>query len=179
MKREFLLGLQVGDNPLPKEIIDAIMAENGKDIQKVRAGFADYDQIKEELQKLQQSAQEVQKHKDDALTWEEKYNRALEDHAAEVRRLNFQNRLDSAILQAKGRSAKAICALLDLEALQESEDQSKAIEDAIVQLQKSNGYLFGAEAAPYYARNTGAWQGTQEKAPTTLAGALKEKFERK
>ena len=179
MKREYLLGLQVGDNPLPKEIIDAIMAENGKDIHKVRAGFADYDQIKEELQKLQQSAQEVQKHKDDALAWEEKYNRAAEDHAAEVRRLNFQNRLDSAILQAKGRSAKAICALLDLEALQESEDQSKAIEDAIVQLQKSNGYLFGAEAAPYYARNTGAWQGTQEKAPTTLAGALKEKFERK
>ena len=45
MKREFLLGLQAADNPLPKEIIDAIMAENGKDIQKVRAGFADYDAI--------------------------------------------------------------------------------------------------------------------------------------
>ena len=27
MKREFLQGLQVGDSPLPKEIIDAIMAE--------------------------------------------------------------------------------------------------------------------------------------------------------
>ena len=179
MKREFLLGLQVGDNPLPKEIIDAIMAENGKDIQKVRAGFADYDQIKEELQKMQQTAQEAQKHKDDALAWEEKYHRAAEEHAAEVSRLTFHNRLDSAILRAKGRSAKAICALLDLEALQESEDQPKAIEEAIVQLQKSNGYLFGGEAAPCYARNTGAWQGTQEKAPTTLAGALKERFERK
>ena len=179
MKREFLLGLQVGDNPLPKEIIDAIMAENGKDIQKVRAGFADYDQIKEELQKMQQTAQEAQKHKDDALAWEEKYNQAVEEHAAQVSRLTFQSRLDSAILQAKGRSAKAICALLDLEALQESEDQPKAIEKAIVQLQKSNGYLFGGEAAPCYARNTGAWQGAQEKAPTTLAGALKEKFERK
>ena len=179
MKREFLLGLQVGDNPLPKEIIDAIMAENGKDIQKVRAGFADYDQIKEELQKLQQSAQEAQKHKDDALAWKGKYNQAVEEHTKQLDALRFQNRLDNAILQAKGRCAKAICALLDLEALQESEDQSKAIEDAIVQLQKSNGYLFGAEAAPYYARNTGAWQGTQEKAPTTLAGALKEKFERK
>ena len=179
MKREFLLGLQVADNPLPKEIIDAIMAENGRDIQKVRAGFADYDQIREELQNLQRSAQDAQKHKQDALAWEEKYNRATEEHAAEINRLTFQNRLDSAILQAKGRSAKAICALLDLETLQTSEDQSKAIEDAIAQLQKSNGYLFGGEAAPYYARNTGAWQGTQEKAPTTLAGALKEKFERK
>ena len=179
MKREFLLGLQVGDSPLPKEIIDAIMAENGKDIQKVRAGFADYDQIREELQKLQQSAQEVQKHKDDALAWEEKYNRAAEDHAAEVRRLNFQNRLDSAILQAKGRSAKAICALLDLEALQESEDQQDAIEAALETHKKDNRYLFEGDVPPPYARGTGAWSGAQEKAPTTLAGALKEKFERK
>ena len=175
MKREFLQEFKVGEQPLPKEVIDAIMAENGRDIQKVKSSFADYEDMKAELSKLQQD----RTFEEAARTWEEKYNRAAEDYAAEVRRLNFQNRLDSAILQAKGRSAKAICALLDLEALQEIEDQSKAIEDAIAQLQKSNGYLFGAEAAPYYARNTGAWQGAQEKAPTTLAGALKEKFERK
>ena len=179
MKREFLLGLQVGDSPLPKDVIDAIMAENGKDIQKVRAGFADYDAIKEELTQLQQVAQDAQQCKESALAWEEKYNQAVEEHAAQVNRMTFQNRLDSAILRAKGRSAKAICALLDLETLQASEDQSKAIEEAIAELQKSSGYLFGGDAAPYYARHTGAWQGAQETAPTTLAGALKEKFERK
>lgn len=179
MKREFLLGLQAGDSPLPKEIIDAIMAENGKDIQKVRASFADYDAIKEELTRLRQTAQEALTHRETAKAWEEKYNRAVEEHTQQLDALRFQNRLDSAILQAKGRSAKAICALLDLETLQASEDQPKAIEEAIVQLQKSNGYLFGGEAAPYYARGTGAWQGAQDKSPTTLAGALKERFERK
>ena len=179
MKREFLLGLQAADNPLPKEIIDAIMAENGKDIQKVRAGFADYDAIKEELSQLQQTAQELQTHRENALAWEEKYNRAVEDHTRELAELSFQNRLDGAILRAKGRSAKVICALLDLDALRRQDDQTKAIEEAITALKKTSSYLFEGESAPYYAHHTGVWQGAQEKAPTTLAGALKEKFERK
>ena len=179
MKREFLQGLQVGDSPLPKEIIDAIMAENGKDIQKVRAGFADYDEIKEELSRMQQTAQELQTHRENALAWEEKYNRAVEDHTRELAELSFQNRLDGAIFRAKGRSAKAICALLDMDALRQQEDQTKAIEDAVTALKKTSGYLFEGEAAPYYAHHTGVWQGVQEKSPTTLAGALKEKFERK
>ena len=179
MKREFLLGLQVADSPLPKEIIDAIMAENGKDIQKVRAGFADYDEIKEELSRMQQTAQELQTHRENALAWEEKYNRAVEDHTRELAELSFQNRLDGAIFRAKGRSAKAICALLDMDALRQQEDQTKAIEDAVAALKKTSSYLFEGEAAPYYAHHTGAWQGVQEKSPTTLAGALKEKFERK
>ena len=49
MKREFLLGLQVAGSPLPKEIVDAIMAENGKDIEAVKAHYADYDGLKEQL----------------------------------------------------------------------------------------------------------------------------------
>lgn len=179
MKREFLLGLQVEGNPLPKEIIDAIMAENGRDIQKVRAGFADYDALKEELAQLQQTAQEAQVHADAAKEWEEKYNRAVEDHTRELSDLTFQHHLDGAIHRAKGRSAKAICALLDLDALRQSEDQPQAIEGALAELKQNSQYLFEGEAAPLYARGTGAWQGAQEKSPTTLAGALKERFERK
>lgn len=33
MKREFLQNFKVGDQPLTKEIIDAIMAENGRDVE--------------------------------------------------------------------------------------------------------------------------------------------------
>ena len=47
MKREFLQGLKVGENPLPKEVIDAIMAENGRDIEGVKARYADYDALKQ------------------------------------------------------------------------------------------------------------------------------------
>ena len=49
MKTEFLQNLKVGDQPLPKEIIDAILAENGRDIENAKKPFADYDNIKEQL----------------------------------------------------------------------------------------------------------------------------------
>jgi len=179
MKREFLLGLQVEGSPLPKEIIDAIMAENGRDIQKVRAGFADYDEVKEALAQLQQTAQEIQVHKDAARDWEEKYTLAEAEHQKALSQMAFQHNLDSAIQRAQGRSAKAICALLDLDTLRESENQPQAIEAALLDLKQTSRYLFEEAAAPLYARGTGAWQGAQEKSPTTLAGALKERFERK
>ena len=49
MKREFLQNLKVGDQALPKEIVDAIMDENGKDIEAAKKPFADYEAIKERL----------------------------------------------------------------------------------------------------------------------------------
>ena len=63
MKREFLQSLRVEDKPLPKEMVDAIMAENGRDIEaaKVRP---------EELEILSQRVKD----------WEEKYQKAQENH---------------------------------------------------------------------------------------------------
>lgn len=43
MKREFLQNFKVGDQALPKEIIDAIMDENGRDIEAAKKPFADMD----------------------------------------------------------------------------------------------------------------------------------------
>ena len=175
MKREFLQSFSVGDMPLPKEVIDAIMAENGRDIQKVKANFADYEDIKEKLSKLQQD----QSFEEAAKGWEEKYNRAVEDHKMQLAQMTFQKALDEGIAKAKGRSAKAITALLDVEALKESENQQQAIEAALSALKQESRYLFDGDVPPPYARGTGAYSGAQEKHPTTLAGALREKFERK
>ena len=82
-------------------------------------------------------------------------------------------------MKAKGRNAKAITALLDTDALQASENQTQAIEEALENLKKESRYLFEGDVPPPYARGTGAFNGTQESRPTTLAGALREKFERK
>ena len=72
-----------------------------------------------------------------------------------------------------------IPALLDVDALKASENQEAAIEAALEDLKKDSRYLFDGEVPPPYARGTGAFGGQQEKHPTTLAGALREKFERK
>ena len=48
MKREFLQNLTVGDQPLPKEVIDAIMEEHGKSIQKGKLWQEKYEQAVQE-----------------------------------------------------------------------------------------------------------------------------------
>lgn len=49
MKTEFLQNLKIGDASMPKEVIDAIMAENGRDIEAAKKPFMDYDTVKQQL----------------------------------------------------------------------------------------------------------------------------------
>ena len=132
MKREFLQGLM----EMPKEVIDAIMAENGRDISQLR-----------------QNAQD----------WEAKY------HAARL-----EGAVGQAIAKAGGRNQKAITALLDLQALQESEDLGGAAQQAVEKIKQECGYLF--ELVPGDAPGTGAMSTQEEEEPMTLAGALRERF---
>ena len=175
MKREFLQEFRVGEQALPKEVIDAIMAENGRDIQKAKANFADYEDMKSELSRLRQD----QSFEEAAKAWEEKYNRAISDHKAEIAQFVFEKALGEGIVKAKGRNARAITALLDVDALKASENQAGAIEEALETLKRDSRYLFEGDVPPPYARGTGAYSGAEDKRPTTLAGALREKFERK
>ena len=129
---------------LSKEVIDASMEENGRDIQAGRA-------------------------------WKEKYERAVAEHEKQVKAMEFTTALHAAIAQAKGRNAKAITALLDVEALQED---PAGIGAALEEVKAENGYLFeDVQVPPLYARGTGTQTVTQS-APATLAGALRERFER-
>ena len=159
MKREFLQNLQMDGVPLSKEVIDAIMAENGRDIEAVKARYADAENV--------------------AGAWEEKYNQALADHRQEMQDVVFGHNLEKAIMAAKGRNAKAITALLDVDTLKSSENQQTALEEALQTLKQDCSYLFQVETPPPYARGTGAAAPQENKGPATLAGALLEKFERK
>ena len=145
MKREFLQGLMEG---MPKEVVDAIMEENGRDIQQAK-----------------QTARE----------WEERFNQAQQSHQTELAEMGFQAALGQEITAAGGRNHKAIAALLDLDALRASQDQTQAVKEALQALKKDSGYLFRQEQLPMYAVGTGATAPAPAK-PETLAEALKEKF---
>ena len=175
MKREFLQGLLVGDMPLSKEVIDAIMAENGRDIESIKARYSDYEALKEQLAR-QEGAEEAQKM---ARDWEEKYNQVVDAHRKEMEETVFGHNLEKAILAARGRNAKAITALLDVDTLKSCENQQTALEEALQSLKQECGYLFQTEVPPPYARGTGAAVPETHKSPASLAGALLEKFERK
>jgi len=171
MKREFLQNLKVGDQPLPAEIINAIMDENGRDIEAAKKPFSDYETIKGQLTTAQETlkgleGQDIEGARKAAREWEEKYNQAITDHKKEMDDLTFDGILKDAIAAVKGKSEKAIRALLDIDTLKASKNQANDIKTALEALQKESGYLFGDDQStpPPFAANTGTGNNNPQQA---------------
>ena len=150
MKPEFLKNLKVGDQPLTQEVVDAILAEHQRI---VAANTTEINSLKDQLKtakdglkafdgvdvaKLQGQITQLQKDLEDKDT----------AHQTELANMAFDRALDTAITGAKGRSAKAIKALLDLDALRGSKNQEADIKSALEGLQKDSGYLFDTGDVP-------------------------------
>lgn len=153
MKREFLQNIKIGDQALSKEIIDAIMEENGKDIEAVKAKFADYENIKTQLSEANKAIEDfkgmdIDGVKKAAEEWKTKAEQAEKDAAAKIADMEFNGILKDAITSVKGKNAKAITALLDIEKLKTSKNQADDIKTALSSLQKENAYLFGDDQTP-------------------------------
>lgn len=162
MKREFLENIKIGDAPLSKEAIDAIMAENGRDIEAAKKPFADYDSIKEQLKTATEGLKafegvDVKDLQGQITTLQGKLDTQAKEHAAKLADMAFDGVLKDAITAAKGRNAKAIQALLDVDKLKSSKDQTTDIKAALEGLKKDSGYLFESEqdAPPPYSPGTG------------------------
>lgn len=98
---------------------------------------------------------------------------ANEKHARELRDRDFDAALSAAIAKKKGRSSKAIRALLDVDSLKQSKDTEKDIGAALDALEKSDSYLFEAAAssAPFSAgTGTGAAKSDPMAAFRSAAG---------
>ncbi len=172
MKREFLQNLRMGDTPLSKEVIDAIMAENGRDIENAKSAYRDYDALKIALEEANRTVEALRS----GENWEEKYKEAEKNYAAEMDKLKFSHLLEAAVNKAGGRNLRAIGALLDLDVLQKSENREQEVAQAVENLKEESPYLFFSSLPPLYARGTGAALGSRETEPASLAGALKERF---
>ena len=153
MKREFLQNIKVGDQPLPKEVIDAILDEHSRSIGAIKAE-------KESL------ATQLQTAKDGLKAFEgvdvkdlqgqiTKLQQDLADkdtaHKTELANMAFDRALEGAITAAKGRSVKAILGELGsdkITALRESKNQESDIKTALEGLQKDSGYLFDTGNPP-------------------------------
>ena len=118
MNREFLNNFKIGDASLPKEVVDAIMAENGRDIEAAKKPFADYDSLKEQLATAKEGLKAFEGV--DVKDLQGKITQLQADLAAKeteyqgrIADMEFTGELNTAITAAKGRNAKAITALLD------------------------------------------------------------------
>ena len=81
-----------------------------------------------------------------AADWEKRAKQAEAEAAEKIAVIQFDARLDSAILSRRGRSTKAIKAMLDTETLRRSQNQDSDIAAALDALAKDSAYLF--EPAP-------------------------------
>lgn len=161
MKREFLQNLQTGDQPLSKEAIDAILDENSRDIGEAKKPFADYDALKEQLAAAHKTIEEFKSMDIDGVRkaadeWKAKAEQAEKDAASRIADMEFEGELKEAIAAARGRSAKAIRALLDVDTLKDSRNRAEDLKAALDALKKDSGYLFEpAPTPPPYSQGAG------------------------
>lgn len=181
MKTEFLQNFKIGEQALTKEIIDAILAENGRDIEAAKKPFADYEALKDRLKTAEDGLKafegvdvsqlqgEINKLKGDLAKKDSDWQEKLDGMA-------FDGRIKEAITAAKGRNAKAIAALLDVDTLRSSKKQEADIKSALEALKKDSAYLFEVDTPPGYASGTGTQQQQGNTGASSLLGALQEKY---
>lgn len=175
MKRKFL-----EDMGLTKEQIDSIMAENGNDIEVAKS---EVEQVKTELEQTKTQLQEANttiesfKDYDQVKAQVEDYKKKYEDSKAEyegkIADMQFDSTLEAAINAAGGRSAKAVRALLDVDALKSSKDRTTDIKTALEACQKENSYLFGSgEPINNPVASTGGGTGGMDASTISLRAAM-------
>ena len=74
--------------------------------------------------------------------WKKDYEDTVAAHKKEQEDREFNSVLECSITDAKGKNAKAIMALLDLDKLRGSKNQEKDIKAALDAMRTENGYLF-------------------------------------
>ncbi len=74
--------------------------------------------------------------------WKKKHDDLEASHKKEQEEREFSAALDAAIAESKGKNAKAITALLDMEKLRSSKNQQADIKAALDALRTESGYLF-------------------------------------
>lgn len=148
MKREFLKDMKLTD-----EQIDAIMAENGKDVnglkEQVNSLTTEKDGLQSQLTERDTQLKDLKgKVKDsDELTAEidqlQKANKeAKEKYEADLTAQQKSFLVDKALNSAGARNAKAVSSLLDLDSVEVKDGQLTGLDDQLKSLRDSDSYLF-------------------------------------
>lgn len=146
------LGIELTDDQKTKVV--AAVNENYKTIN-------DYDKQKTKIETLENSLKETkealskfdgvdaEKLKTEIAELTKKIEETKNDYEGKIAERDFSDKIEKAIANAKGKNIKAIKALLDIDAIKESKNQDKDIENALKTLAEAEDskMLFG-EAEP-------------------------------
>ena len=149
---------------ITEEQLNWIMAENGNDVNREKTAAEQYKTQLENTQAQLKTAQDglaAFDGKKKPEEYEAELAKLQADLKAQADGFAFDNALDTAILGKKGRSVKAVRALLDVDSLKGSADRSADIAKALDEAAKANPWAFGEDAGQTSAGtySTGAAHG--------------------
>lgn len=145
------------------EQLNWIMQENGADINREKSAAEQYKTQLSNANAQLKTAQDglaAFDGKKKPEEYEAELAKLKADMKAQAEGFAFDNALNAAIMGRKGRSVKAVRALLDLDALKGSADRSTDIAKALDEAAKANPWAFGEDGAAGVAVvSTGAEHG--------------------
>lgn len=174
MERKFLESLGLDKDTIDK-VLDQHSTEIGKQKQTLDALTAERDGLKTQLSEAGKTidgfkAMDIDGIKRSAEEYKQKAEQAERDAAAKIADMEFNGLLSAAITGAKGKNAKAVMALLDMDALKASKNQEADIKTSLEALKKDSDYLFESDQTPPpYAAGTGTTPPSGGKYPPEVA----------
>ena len=145
MKREDVKNKIPG---ITDEQLNWLMQENGADINREKSAATALQTQLDNANAQLKTAQDGLKAFDgvDVAGLQEQVTKLKADLKAQADGFAFDNALDTAILGKKGRSVKAVRALLDVDGLKGSADRTADIAKALDEAAKANPWAFGEDA---------------------------------
>ncbi|HAK1631455.1 TPA: scaffolding protein [Listeria monocytogenes] len=152
MQREYLKGLGLED-----EVINKVMAENGKDITAAKQQLSEVEAERDGLKsQLTQRDKDIDDLKKDSGTSEE-LKKQIEDlqqkntdlesnYQSEIAETKKNSAIELALASAKARNPQAVKALLDNNKLELTDEGLKGLDEQLGALQESDAYLFAQES---------------------------------
>lgn len=148
MKKDFLLGLELDEEKIAK-----IMAENGKDIENAKSKFADYDDLKAQLTKANEtitSFGDVPAIKAEVDKWKTEAETAKAESERKIKELETKAKITGFTAGKKfvnDLTKEAIESRL-LEAMNGDEAKGKSLEDLFTDFTKDKANIIVDDNAP-------------------------------
>ena len=184
MTREFLEEKGITD----KEVINAILnkfhdgvKEYKEKAEKYETVEAENKNLKEQITERDKDLKELKKidvkemqNKIDEL---ENKNKSMKEESDKQLLETKKNLLiENSLISSKAKNLKAIKGLLDMEKITVENDSIKGLDEQINALKQSDSYLFNVEQQTKTVDLGGEHKETAKSEPTTLTGALYEKY---
>lgn len=171
MKREDVKNKIPG---ITDEQLNWIMQENGADINREKSAATalqtQLDNANAQL-KTAQDGLKAFEGKKSPEEYEAELTKLRGDMQAQADGFAFDSALNTAIMGKKGRSVKAVRALLNMEALKSSKDRTADIDKALEEAAKANPWAFGEAAEGGVRVSSGAEHGTPPTGDTDAVTA--------